>query len=280
MSGDACRTPASLGLYDASIGGQHEFPTPCCPDPSAHIDCFGRYSCRGSATLVNRLGASVHFCSGEEAARIVQITDVCEDFGTVIATCPGDRTCSDLDLISLDFQSRFANRYPNCVLSAGLDPNRVLIQLAPWRVLCSDHGPSVGSPCRNDVDCRPAPAPVVGALACREGQCVEVSRPPRPMHFEESCQARVGARISNSPTCDTCVRTSAGQQFCSISCVLDEDCPADFLCAYLATECRGACLPLGQRSGLSRPVGSQPSDAGTDASVDDARSAEASPDGG
>jgi hypothetical protein len=242
---------------DASIN-RAPMANQCCPDPQAHVDCFGGGSCRGAAVVAN-LYAPVYACTNERAQQWLR-ENVCEQLGSPIGTCPGSAVCQLTGATRLSDE-----RYPMCDAPNPFDryyPNRMGSgQLAAfWRLACSDRGPSVGSACTGDEHCRPAPATVRGQLRCVSGQCAEAPRPAREARFGESC-APSERPVGASPTCETCVTPGDGcGSFCSQRCLFDEDCPDAFVCAYAGRLCGGACVPAGHRAAFLG--GPEPADAG------------------
>ncbi len=161
------------------------------------------------------------------------------------------------------------NRYSTCLFATTPGPLMFSSATLIWRLLCSDRGPSIGSNCATDYDCRPAPTGVAGRLACVAGRCAEGPRPEPSPEFGDLCSS-VSVGISRQPNCDVCVHTAGHQQFCSSLCAFDEDCPAGFVCAYRPSDggssCSAACLPCGQRTAFSESGGR--SDGGLNPAVD------------
>lgn len=236
----------------------------CCPEPNAHVDCFGGGACRGTDQVVSTRFAPVYTCS-EARAREYFASGVCEQLGAVAGRCPPTTRCDPTAVGPLGLE-RNDPRYPACISNEPFAPFRNagsgrLFQF--WRLACSDGGPSIGSACRGDQDCRPAPASVRGRLACVSGACAEQPRPAPVANFGDPCtaSARPLGSASNCAACATPVDGCGST--CTMECLFDEDCPDSFVCAYSSDICGGACVPEGRRGALGRPVAS--GDGGTSA---------------
>ncbi len=227
--------------------------TACCPDPTSHVDCFGGGACRGTNEVVSMRFGPVFTCSAERT-REYAAARICEHLGLVAGRCPPSTTCDSARVGAVGLV-RDDPRYPECYSIEPFAPFRGgrsgrLWQF--WRLACSDGGPSIASACRDDQDCRPAPASVRGRLACVSGRCAEQPRPAPIAAFGQACTTSIRP-LGGAPNCATCATPVDGcGSSCTMACLFDEDCPDNYVCAYSGRVCGGACVPEGRRWALGR----------------------------
>ncbi|MBL8681631.1 MAG: hypothetical protein JNK05_20860 [Myxococcales bacterium] len=242
--------PDALGALATPMASE------CCPEPNAHVDCFGGGSCRGTDEVLSSRFAPVYTCTSERA-REYYAAGVCQHLGLVVGRCPPATRCDSLVVGAVGLE-RNDPRYPECFSDEPFAPFRNrgsgrLLQF--WRLACSDGGPSIGSACRGDQDCRPAPASVRGRLACVERRCAEQPRPAPDATFGQAC-APSTRPLGSAANCAVCATPVDGcGSSCTMACLFDEDCPDSYVCAYSSDRCGGACVPEGRRGSLGRAPG-------------------------
>jgi hypothetical protein len=229
---DAARPPdadAATNRTDASSCDADA----CECDLGAHVDCFSGFYCsrRGGVPYVGT-HAPYHTCTHAQA-RAAWEADICS-FWTWHdnSPCPGgDTGCSP---------TRRDPRYQRCSeFSARRDTVGILAGQ-----LCSV-GPAEGSPCARANDCHPAPDGVDINLQCVGGVCTRVARPTAPPEFGAHCglaESTLVRGLDERARCVVSGRPGCWRQQRTMSCVVDEHCPAGWNCS-LAASCHGYCVP-------------------------------------
>jgi hypothetical protein len=249
--GDAIDAPAP-----PPDSGREAPPPPPLPEPpgdacqaGCHFDCFGGTVCKDGSVYTNAFAprpcCRISDFSGDDL--------VCAQ-RTSPYRCPSGR-CGSRD-----------RRYDFCLARSpsisGPLPDHLL------RLSCEEGRPHVvGDLCAADEDCRPTADAVAGRLRCdrASGRCVAEPR-VTPAAYGGSCglsqeQARALDKLGPGKTCPLCYvhLGDATCQACTVSCQLDEDCPAGSvcLCAYprfsSGTAILQFCAPLARSSDDRRP---------------------------
>ncbi|MFO0557680.1 MAG: hypothetical protein U0269_06645 [Polyangiales bacterium] len=223
-----------------------------CPG-GAHVDCMGGLACTPSGIPYAAVFAPYYTCTREEASQRLR-EGICAGPNPEWLRSPCAGGCAGI----------VEPRYVGCGAPINRTPG------IEWlvRTLCATR-PHVGIACRQEEDCHPAPDEPDVNLRCTAGSCARVPRPDPPAQFGETCgideaMLRPGIMAGATP----CIVYGAPGCFVqrrTMTCVVDEHCPAGWDCA-LAYPCEGYCLPRGLGRDYHRlPTSCSASDAGPDA---------------